>query len=103
MGRTETTKFVLPYSLNPNMLTIIQLPSAEHTELEYVLQEFSFAFVLILAKPYCTAKTSLRKCEQNIPRNETARPHSQFIHSYIPRIGLPIWLQQNRWTDPEII
>ncbi len=47
-----------------------------------------------------------RKSDLCIPRNETARPRSQFLHSftvsasdlYIPRISLPIWLQQNRQT-----
>jgi hypothetical protein len=48
--------------------------------------------------------TLYRKLYFCIPRNETARPHSQsYIHVsvsnlYIPRIGLPIWLQQNRQT-----
>jgi hypothetical protein len=32
--------------------------------------------------------------------------HNSYIHKsvsdlYIPRIGWPIWLQQNRQTDPE--
>ncbi len=43
-----------------------------------------------------------RKLEKNIPRKETARSQSQFLHSYtlsvsdlyIPTIGLPIWLQK---------
>ena len=40
-----------------------------------------------------------------IPRNETVRPPNSYIYVsvcdfYIPRIGLPIWLQQNRKTDP---
>jgi hypothetical protein len=40
------------------------------------------------------------------PRNETAQLRSLFLHSgicelfIIPRIGLPICLQQNRQTDP---
>jgi hypothetical protein len=29
---------------------------------------------------YYTAKALYRKFETNIPRNETARPHSQFLH-----------------------
>ncbi len=41
-------KCVPLFSLNPNVHLILQLPSAEHTELKYVLQEFSFAFVGIL-------------------------------------------------------
>ncbi len=48
--------------------------------------------------------TLYQKSDLCIPRNETARPHSQFLYSvndlYIPWIGLPIWLQQNRQTDP---
>jgi hypothetical protein len=55
-----------------------------------------------------TAKILYRKLEKNIPRKETARPQSQFLRSYtvsvsdlyVPTIGLSIWLQQNRWTDP---
>ncbi len=47
---------------------------------------------------------TVRKSDLCILGNETARPHSQFLYSvndlYIPRIGLPIWLQQNRHTDP---
>jgi hypothetical protein len=45
-----------------------------------------------------TAKTLDRKFETKIPRNETARPRSQFYihvsvsHLYIPMIGLPILL-----------
>jgi hypothetical protein len=43
----------------------------------------------------------------NIPRNETLRPQSQFLHScfcerfiiYISTIGLPILLQESRWTN----
>jgi hypothetical protein len=54
------------------------------------------------------AKIVYRKLEKNIPRRETARPQFQFLNSYIcerfiysiSTIGLPIWLQQNRWTDP---
>ncbi len=52
-----------------------------------------------------TAQAMYRNFETNIPRNETARPRSQYyIHVsvsnlYIPRIILPILLQQNRWTD----
>ncbi len=45
-----------------------------------------------------------------VPRNETARPRSQFLHLficeqfiYIPRIGLPIGLQQNRQTAWEYL
>jgi hypothetical protein len=48
-----------------------------------------------------------RKIVLCIPKNEIARPRSQFLHSwgtvrdlYIPRIGLPIWLQQNSQTYP---
>jgi hypothetical protein len=38
-------------------------------------------------------------------RNETVQPvpnsyiHVSVINLYIPRIGLPIWLQKNRQTD----
>ncbi len=47
-----------------------------------------------------TASTLQRKSDVFSPRNETARPCSQFLHYasvsdlYIPRIDLPIWLQQ---------
>ena len=55
-----------------------------------------------------TAKIMYGKFEKNIPRKETARPQSlclQYIHIsvsdlYITTIGLPIWLQKSRWTDP---
>ncbi len=53
-----------------------------------------------------TVKTLYRKFETNIPRNKTALPRSQFLYIhvsvsglYIPTIGLPILLQENRWTD----
>ncbi len=45
-----------------------------------------------------------RKSGLCIPRNETAQPRSQSYievsvsNLYIPRIGLPIWLQQKRVT-----
>ncbi len=50
-----------------------------------------------------TAKTAYRKFETNIPRHETARPQSQFLHLfsvsylYIPTVDLPILLQENMW------
>ncbi len=48
--------------------------------------------------------TLYRKSDLCMPRNETARPRYQSLQSvndlYIPRIALPIWLQQNRHTDP---
>jgi hypothetical protein len=34
-------------------------------------------------RPYYTAKTQNRKFETNIPRNEIARPQSQFPHSCV--------------------
>ncbi len=52
----------------------------------------------------CTAKTLYRKLETNIPRKETARPRSQFLHSYIYERfiysqDLYAYLaQQKRWT-----
>jgi hypothetical protein len=53
-----------------------------------------------LLKPINTAKTVYRKFETNIPKNKSARPFS-YIHCsvndlYIPTIGLPILLQENR-------
>ncbi len=51
--------------------------------------------------------TLYRKSDLCIPINEIARPYSQFLlhllhvsvsNLYIPNIGLPIWLQQNRQT-----
>ncbi len=48
-----------------------------------------------------SAKTLYRKFETNIPRNETVRPLSQFLHSCIwerSTVNLLILLQQNRWT-----
>jgi hypothetical protein len=43
-----------------------------------------------------------RKSDLCIPRNETARPRSQFLHSCICErfIYSYIWLQQNKQTDP---
>jgi hypothetical protein len=47
-----------------------------------------------------------RKSDLYIPRNKLRglNPNSYnyvpVSDSYIPRIGLPIWLQQNRQTDP---
>jgi hypothetical protein len=57
---------------------------------------------------YHTAKTAYQKFEIYIPRNETARPQSHFLHScyvsvsdlYIPTIGQPILLQENRCSGP---
>ncbi len=53
-----------------------------------------------------TAKTLYRKFEINIPEMKLRNlvPNS-YIHvsmsdSYIPTIGMPILLQENRWTDP---
>jgi hypothetical protein len=48
-----------------------------------------------------------RKYDLCIPRNETARPQSQFLHSgfcerftcIYSQLGLHIPLQENRWTD----
>ncbi len=55
---------------------------------------------------FYTAKRLYRKFETNIPINETAQTRSQFLNScfgerfiYIPTIGPPILLQENRWTD----
>jgi hypothetical protein len=53
-----------------------------------------------------TAKTQYNKFETNIPKKGTARIQSQFLHYasvsdlYISLIGLPILLQENRWTIP---
>jgi hypothetical protein len=51
------------------------------------------------------SSTLQRKSDLCIPRKETARPHSQFLHSFIYErfiyltIGPPIFLQPNRQTD----
>ncbi len=53
-----------------------------------------------------TAKTQYRKFETKIPRKELRGLSPSFhIHVsvsdfYIPRIVLPILLQENMWTDP---
>ncbi len=58
-----------------------------------------------VASPH-TAQIPYRKLETNIPRKGTAQPHSQFLRPvsvrdlYIPTIGLPIRLQENRRNDP---
>jgi hypothetical protein len=50
--------------------------------------------------------TLYRNSDICIPRNETARPHSHFLHSCIceqfiySMISLPVWLQQNKQIDP---
>jgi hypothetical protein len=52
-----------------------------------------------------TARTQYRKFETNIPSKGIAWPQPNFhIHVsvsdlYIPRISLPILLQENMWTD----
>jgi hypothetical protein len=55
-------------------------------------------------KIYTLPDYTLQKIRVCIPRTETAWPRSQFLHSYIhvsvsdlyiPRIGLPLWLQKN--------
>jgi hypothetical protein len=58
------------------------------------------------ANPRYTAKTQYRKFETNILGKELRGLSPNFhIHVsvsdlYIPRIGLPILLQENMWTDP---
>jgi hypothetical protein len=63
----------------------------------------SLASIFCFISPY----SLYRKSDLCMPRNETALSHSQFLHSCISyrflcisRISLPIWLQQNRQTDP---
>ncbi len=53
------------------------------------------------------SKDTVPKILKNTPRKDTAWPQSQisYIHIsvtdlYIPTIGLPIWLQQNKSADP---
>ncbi len=52
-----------------------------------------------------TGKTLCRKLETNIPRNEIARPRSQFLDSWICERFIyshdrsPIWLQQIMWPN----
>jgi hypothetical protein len=55
---------------------------------------------------YHTARTQYRKFETNIPRKRIAHGLNPNFHShvsvsdlYIPKIGLPILLQENIWTD----
>ncbi len=67
----------------------------------YCLQNQELMFLTVI--PY--AKMLYRKLETNIPRMKlrVLVPYS-YIHAsvsdlYIPTIGLPIWLQQNRWID----
>ncbi len=44
-----------------------------------------------------TSATLYRKSDLCIPRNKTAWPDTVSVSDlYVPRIGLPIWLQQNR-------
>ncbi len=67
----------------------------------YCLQNQELKFFTVI--PY--AKILYRKLETNIPRMKLRGlvPYS-YIHAsvsdlYIPTIGLPIWLQQNRWNE----
>jgi hypothetical protein len=59
-------------------------------------------------KLHCT-DSIYQKFETYIPRNETLFQflHScfgeRFIYTMIPTIGLPLLLQENRWTDCENI
>jgi hypothetical protein len=61
--------------------------------------------LLTLTYQIWTAKIQYRKLEKNIPRNGMRGISPNFhIHVsvsdlYIPRIGLPVLLQENMWTD----
>jgi hypothetical protein len=48
----------------------------------------------------CTANALYRKFKTNIPRNETARPRTQFLHPFInSHDQTASSIQQNRRTD----
>ncbi len=64
----------------------------------------SYGKLLTFGKP-CLLRALFRKFDLCIPRNEMRLVPNFYIHVsvsdlYIPRIGLPIWLQQNRQTNP---
>jgi hypothetical protein len=60
----------------------------------------------LASKRLNSSYTVIKKSDLCIPRNENTQPRFQFLLSfivsniYIPRIVLPIWLQQNRQIDP---
>jgi hypothetical protein len=64
-----------------------------------LVETFKLIFVQL------TAKTQYRKFETNIPREGAARMKSQIYINvsvsdlYIPLIGLPILLQENKWAE----
>jgi hypothetical protein len=86
----------------------------------YLLYEFAYkgSFILLDSRwniPFCGIGAELKKstanwhCKYTVPtigkKLFPARLQSNFyIHPvsdlYIPTIGLPIWLQENMWTDP---
>jgi hypothetical protein len=49
--------------------------------------------------PLNTAKTVSRKFETNIPRNETERPQSQFLHSFIYSHGRSAYSAAGKYVD----
>ncbi len=62
-------------------------------------------FVVHICHNAHTAKAQYGIFVTNIPRKVIVRPQSQFPNScvcelfIIPRIGLPVLLQENMWTD----
>jgi hypothetical protein len=89
-----------------------------NAEADLTHRRFKFTFHLVYylvkliypADTHCNAKTHYRKCEANIPRKETARLQSQFLHScfcervilYIPLTGQPILLQPRKIGGPNV-
>ncbi len=77
-----------------------------NTQLKSFLKTFSSNQSWIWMPILIVRNTLYQKSDLCISRNETAQPRSQFLHSSICErfiyswICPPIWLQQNRQTDP---
>ncbi len=85
----------------------LQLASSPKPKYNILLSPAPSSFLLpspIHLLPSCRLPTLFRKSYLCILRNETAQPHSQFLHSvtdiYIPRIGLPSQIHEcGHWEE----
>jgi|LakMenEpi03Aug12_release.lakeMendotaPanAssembly.Ray.scaffolds.fasta_scaffold976182_1 hypothetical protein len=79
-----------------------------HKEVEEEASSTGLYKIYFQGRECCIFHCTVQKIRFIYSQNETVRPRSQFLHScickrfvlYIPRIGLPTWLKQNRQTDP---
>jgi hypothetical protein len=95
-----------PLTLPLSFLYLFRLP---HVFIFHLLPSLSPILGNHLSSPFLsllTAKTQYLKFETNIPRKETARLQSQFLHScfrerfiYIFPDWSPYLLQESRWTE----